>query len=77
MQAIEITEPGAPEVLKIQQRPLPNIKEDEVLISVHAAGINRPDVMQRAGLYPPPPGVTDIPGFGSIWSYCFGRRKSN
>jgi NADPH2:quinone reductase len=62
MQAIEITEPGAPEVLKIQQRPLPNIKEDEVLISVHAAGINRPDVMQRAGLYPPPPGVTDIPG---------------
>jgi NADPH2:quinone reductase len=62
MQAIEITEPGAPEVLKIQQRPLPNIKKDEVLISVHAAGINRPDVMQRAGLYPPPPGVTDIPG---------------
>jgi NADPH2:quinone reductase len=62
MQAIEITEPGAPEVLKIQQRPLPNIEKDEVLISVHAAGINRPDVMQRAGLYPPPPGVTDIPG---------------
>ena len=62
MQAIEITEPGAPEVLNIQQRPLPNIKKDEVLISVHAAGINRPDVMQRAGLYPPPPGVTDIPG---------------
>ena len=62
MQAIEITEPGAPEVLNIQQRPLPNIRQDEVLISVHAAGINRPDVMQRAGLYPPPPGVTDIPG---------------
>lgn len=62
MQAIEITEPGAPEVLKIQQRPLPHIKEDEVLISVHAAGVNRPDVMQRTGLYPPPPGVTDIPG---------------
>ncbi|MDC1311980.1 NAD(P)H-quinone oxidoreductase [Burkholderiales bacterium] len=62
MQAIEITKPGSPEVLKIQERPLPRIRENEVLIQVYAAGINRPDVMQRAGLYPPPAGVTDIPG---------------
>ncbi len=62
MQAVKITQPGSPEVLKIQQRPLPQKKEDEVLIQVYAAGINRPDVMQRAGLYPPPSGVTDIPG---------------
>lgn len=62
MQAIEITKTGSPEVLKIQERPLPRIRENEVLIQVYAAGINRPDVMQRAGLYPPPAGVTDIPG---------------
>ena len=62
MHAIAITEPGSPEVLKLTQRPLPHAKEDEVLIKVYAAGINRPDMMQRAGLYPPPPGVTDIPG---------------
>ena len=62
MQAIEVTEPGKPDVLKITERPLPQINEDEVLIQVANAGVNRPDVMQRAGLYPPPPGATDIPG---------------
>ncbi len=62
MQADEVTEPGKPDVLKITERPLPSITEHEVLIQVANAGVNRPDVMQRAGLYPPPPGATDIPG---------------
>ncbi|MDA0238183.1 MAG: NAD(P)H-quinone oxidoreductase [Proteobacteria bacterium] len=62
MCAIEVTEPGKPDVLKITKRPVPKITEHEVLICVHAAGINRPDIMQRTGLYPPPPEVTDIPG---------------
>jgi len=60
--SIEITEPGAPEVLKAADRPVPQLAEKEVLIQVAAAGINRPDVFQRMGFYPPPPGVTDIPG---------------
>ena len=62
MRAIEVTKPGKPDVLKLTQRPVPQITEYEVLIRVHTAGVNRPDIMQRAGLYPPPPGVTDIPG---------------
>lgn len=62
MRAIEVTKPGTPDVLKLAKRPIPRITEDEVLICVHAAGINRPDIMQRSGLYPPPPGITDIPG---------------
>ena len=60
--SIEITEPGAPEVLQAADRPVPQPAEKEVLIQVAAAGINRPDVFQRMGFYPPPPGVTDIPG---------------
>ena len=60
--SIEITEPGAPEVLQATDRPVPQPTETEVLIKVAAAGINRPDVFQRMGFYPPPPGVTDIPG---------------
>jgi len=60
--SIEITEPGAPEVLQATDRPVPQPAETEVLIKVAAAGINRPDVFQRMGFYPPPPGVTDIPG---------------
>ena len=59
MQAIEISPEG---ILKICQRPVPQAKSGEVLIRVHAAGVNRPDLLQRAGKYPPPPGVTDIPG---------------
>jgi len=62
MQAIEITQPGPPEVLKIGERPVPLPGQGEVLVRVAAAGVNRPDVIQRLGHYPPPPGTTDIPG---------------
>jgi NADPH2:quinone reductase len=62
MRAVEITQPGKPEVLKIGSRPVPQPKAGEVLIKVAAAGVNRPDTMQRAGHYPPPPGASDIPG---------------
>ena len=62
MTAIEITRPGAPEVLKPTTRPVPVAGPGEVLIRVAAAGVNRPDVAQREGNYAPPPGVTDIPG---------------
>jgi NADPH:quinone reductase len=62
MTAIEIREPGAPQVLRAARRPVPQPKPGEVLIRVAAAGVNRPDVLQRKGHYPPPPGVTDIPG---------------
>jgi NADPH2:quinone reductase len=62
MQAVEISAPGGPEVLKMVTRPLPNFKAGEVLIRVAAAGVNRPDCLQRAGLYPPPPGDSDLPG---------------
>lgn len=62
MQAIEITRFGAPEVLQLCERPLPQHKDGEVLIKVHAAGVNRPDVFQRQGNYPVPPGNSDLPG---------------
>ncbi|TFW21225.1 NAD(P)H-quinone oxidoreductase [Massilia arenosa] len=62
MRAIEITAPGGPEVLQPCARTIPIIKEGEVLIKVQAAGINRPDVLQRKGLYPVPPGASDLPG---------------
>ncbi len=62
MTAIEITEPGAPDVLKPATRPLRLPGAGEVLIEVAAAGVNRPDVMQRLGQYPPPAGASDIPG---------------
>jgi putative PIG3 family NAD(P)H quinone oxidoreductase len=62
MTAVEIREPGPPQVLRAVQRPVPEPRAEEVLIRVAAAGINRPDVLQRKGAYPPPPGVTDIPG---------------
>nr|WP_321393210.1 NAD(P)H-quinone oxidoreductase [Emcibacter sp.] len=62
MQVIEITEAGGPDVLKPAERRLPEPGADEVLIRVAAAGVNRPDIMQRKGLYPPPPGASDIPG---------------
>jgi len=62
MTAVEIGVPGPPQVLKPVQRPVPQIGPGEVLIRVAAAGVNRPDVMQRQGGYPPPPGTTDIPG---------------
>lgn len=62
MKAIEIFQPGAPAVLRLTERPLPVPKAGEVLIRVRAAGINRPDVAQRLGHYPPPPGASDLPG---------------
>ncbi len=62
MSVIEITTPGEPDVLKITTRPTPQPTGNEVLLRIHAAGVNRPEVLQRRGLYPPPPGATDIPG---------------
>ena len=62
MRAIEITQFGAPDVLQLGERPLPELKAGEVLIKVHAAGVNRPDVLQRLGHYPVPPGASDLPG---------------
>src|SRR5256885_3308407 len=62
MTAIAIREPGAPEVLVPQERDTPQPKAGEMLVKVAAAGVNRPDVMQREGKYPPPPGAPDIPG---------------
>ena len=62
MRAIEISEPGGPEVLRVCERPVPQPGDGEVLVQVSAAGVNRPDVMQRKGMYPPPPGAPDIPG---------------
>jgi NADPH2:quinone reductase len=63
MKAIIITHPGAPEVLQIAERPIPQFTADEVLVKVAAAGVNRPDVAQRKGHYPPPAGAPqDIPG---------------
>jgi putative PIG3 family NAD(P)H quinone oxidoreductase len=62
MRAVAIAEPGGPEVLTIEERPVPTIGEGEILVAVAAAGVNRPDVMQRKGQYPPPPGAPDIPG---------------
>ena len=62
MTAIGISEPGGPMVLKPQTRPLPEPGPGEILIRVRAAGVNRPDVMQRRGAYPPPPGASDLPG---------------
>ena len=62
MRCVEISTPGSPEVLKLVERPDPVAGRGEVLIRVAAAGVNRPDVMQRRGLYPPPPGASDLPG---------------
>lgn len=62
MKAVEISRPGGPEVLVLTERPVPEPGPGEVLIKVSAAGINRPDVFQRAGNYPPPPGASDLPG---------------
>ncbi|MFL6581791.1 MAG: NAD(P)H-quinone oxidoreductase [Burkholderiales bacterium] len=62
MRAIEISTPGGPDVLRPALRPVPSPAANEVLIEVRAAGVNRPDVLQRKGGYPPPPGASDIPG---------------
>ena len=78
MTAIEITEPGGPEVLRPVLRPLPEPALGEVLIEVAAAGVNRPDTMQRQGLYPPPPGASDLPGLevsGTVVANGPGARR--
>ncbi|HEV2431849.1 MAG TPA: NAD(P)H-quinone oxidoreductase [Burkholderiales bacterium] len=62
MRAVEITKPGGPEVLKLADRPIPAPRENEILIEVQAAGVNRPDVLQRTGNYPVPPDASDLPG---------------
>ncbi|MGA9341341.1 MAG: NAD(P)H-quinone oxidoreductase [Rhodanobacteraceae bacterium] len=62
MQAIEIMQPGGAAVLQLVERPVPQPAEGEVLIEVAAAGVNRPDVLQRQGKYAPPPGASDLPG---------------
>ncbi|MDE1967673.1 MAG: NAD(P)H-quinone oxidoreductase [Alphaproteobacteria bacterium] len=72
---IEIREPGVPDVLHLAKRPMPKPGAGEVLIKVEAAGINRPDVAQRQGNYPPPPGASDIPGLeiaGSVVALGLG-----
>ena len=62
MRAIEITEAGGPDVLQLTQRPMPEAGHGQVVIKVAWAGVNRPDALQRAGLYAPPPGASDLPG---------------
>jgi len=62
MSVVEIAAPGGPEQLRLGHRPVPQPGEGEVLVRVAAAGVNRPDVMQRQGRYPPPAGASDIPG---------------
>ncbi len=78
MSAVEIVRPGGPEVLVPTTRPLPEPGPGEVLIRVAAAGVNRPDVLQRLGLYPLPPGVSDLPGLevaGTIVKVGEGVRR--
>lgn len=62
MRVVEISQPGGPEVLKPAERPLPQPKPSEILVKVAAAGVNRPDMLQRQGLYAPPPDASDLPG---------------
>src|SRR6267142_2470035 len=71
MRAVEISKPGGPEVLKAVERPQPAPKPNEILIKVAAAGVNRPDVLQRSGNYPVPPDASDLPGLevaGEVFS---------
>ena len=75
MRAIEITEPGGPEVLQPCERPAPEPKAGELLIAVQASGVNRPDVLQRKGLYPMPPGVSDLPGLEVAGTVAGGRSE--
>jgi putative PIG3 family NAD(P)H quinone oxidoreductase len=62
MRAIVISSPGSPGVLRLEDRPRPVVGPRDVLVRVEAAGVNRPDIMQRLGRYPPPPGASDVPG---------------
>ena len=62
MRAIAIRQPGGPDVLEMSRQPLPQPGSGDVLIRVAASGVNRPDVVQRKGHYPPPPGASPLPG---------------
>src|SRR3954464_2299482 len=62
MRAVEITKPGGAEVLKITERPLPQPRPNEILVKVAAAGVTRPDILERMGLYAVPPDASDLPG---------------
>jgi len=75
MRAVEITKPGGPEVLKPADRPKPVPKENEILVKVAAAGVNRPDVLQRSGNYPVPPGASDLPGLEIAGEVVGGSTK--
>jgi NADPH2:quinone reductase len=78
MTSIAIRTPGTPDVLVPEQRPMPGLEAGEVLIKVAAAGVNRPDVLQRQGLYPPPKGAPDIPGLelaGEVVALGTGVRR--
>lgn len=70
MKYIAITTPGGPEVLKIAEGEKPEAGEDQVLIKVHAAGVNRADTLQRQGKYPPPPGASEVPGLEVAGVVC-------
>ena len=76
MRAIEITAPGKPEVLRETERPTPTFGAGEALIRVAASGVNRPDVLQRKGLYPVPPGASDIPGLEVAGTIVDGARDA-
>ncbi len=79
VRCIEIAEPGGPEVLRLAERPDPVPAAGELLIDVVAAGVNRPDVLQRQGAYPPPPGASDIPGLevaGHVAAVAAGVRRT-
>src|SRR5580658_1957998 len=79
MQVVEITRPGGPEVLQLAERPVPRPGPGEVLIRVAASGVNRPDVFQRMGRYPAPPGASDLPGLevaGTALGWDFSGNNS-
>jgi len=75
MRAVEITKPGGPEVLQPADRPQPGPRDGEILVKVAAAGVNRPDVLQRTGNYPVPPGASDIPGLEIAGEVVGGSMK--
>ena len=76
MKAIEITAPGPADVLKLTERPTPALGPGELLIRVAASGVNRPDVLQRKGLYPVPPGASDLPGLEVAGTIVDGDRAA-
>src|SRR5690348_4597023 len=80
MLAIDIRCPGGPDVLVPSFHPIPQPESGRVLVKVEAAGVNRPDVLQRRGLYPPPPGASDIPGLeiaGEVIALGEGTKRFN